>query len=86
MHGQSTTRAIQRLLQALIGLGRTHHHVSKLKSEDQMRRPTNATDMKMKSFVTAHTMSEESVTCIAAKEDRHQKSMSSVKNRGHVRE
>ena len=34
--------------------------------------------MKMMSVVTVQTMSEESVTCIAVNEDRHQNVMSSV--------
>ena len=46
-----------------------------------MRRATIAMDyyiMKMNSVVKAQTISEESVTCIAVKEDRRQKIMSSV--------
>ena len=65
----------------MIGRGRTHHHVAKQISEDQMRRATIAMDyniMKMNSVVNAQTISEESVTCIAVKEDRRQKLMSSV--------
>ena len=34
--------------------------------------------MKMNSVVNARTISEESVTCIAVKEDRHLTTMSSV--------
>ena len=51
------------------------------KSEDQSRRPTIAMDyyvMTMKSAVNAQTISEESVTCIAVKEDIHQNIVSSV--------
>ena len=63
------------------GRGRTHHRITKQKSEDQSRRPTIAIDykfMKMKSFVVAQTMSEEGVACVAMKEDRHQNIMSIV--------
>ena len=62
------------------GRGRTHHRITKQKSEDQSRRPTIAIDyyfMKMKSAVVAQTMSEE-VACVAMKEDRHQNIMSIV--------
>ena len=65
----------------MLGRGRTHHHLTKQKSEDQSRRPTVAMDcycMKMKSVVNAQTMSEESVTCLAVKEDIHQNIMNSV--------
>ena len=60
--------------------GRTHHHVAKQKSEDQSRRHIIAVNyyfMKMKSFPNAHTVPEESITCIAVKEDRHENMMSS---------
>ena len=65
----------------MMGRGQTHHHVTKQRSEDQSRRPTIAIDyyiMKMKSAVNTPTMSEEAVTCIVVKEDRHQNIMSSV--------
>ena len=61
--------------------GRTHRHFTNQKSEDQSRGPTIAMDyhfMKMKSVMNVETMSRESVTCIAVKEDRHQNHMSSV--------
>ena len=64
----------------MMGRGRTHHHVAKQKSEDQSRRPIIAVNyyfMKMKSVPNAHTVPEESITCIAVKEDRHQNMMSS---------
>ena len=70
----------------MMGRFRTHHHVTKQKTEDQSRRPTTAMDcylINMKSVVNAETLSEGSVTCIAEKEDRHQNIMSSVAlNRG----
>ena len=50
-------------------------------SEDQSRRPAVAMDyyfMKMNPVVNTQTMSEESVICIAVKEDEHQNIMSSV--------
>ena len=64
----------------MMGSGRTHHHVTKQKSEDQSRRPTFAMDylMKVSSVVNAQTTSEESVTCSAVKEDKHQNIMSKV--------
>ena len=64
-----------------MGRGRTHHHVAKQKSEGQSRRPIIALDyffMKMESTPSAHAISEESITCVAVKEDRHQNIMSSV--------
>ena len=64
-----------------MGGGRTHHHVAKQKSDVVSRRLTIAMDYyytKVKSVANAHTMSEEAVTCIAVKEDRHQNIMSSV--------
>ena len=63
------------------GRGCTHHHVTKQKSENQSRIPTTAIDdhfLKMTSVVNTQTMSEESVTCIAVKEDRHWNIMSLV--------
>ena len=65
----------------MISRVRTHHHVTKAKSEDQSRRPTSVMDcyfMKMKSVENASTMSEDAVTRIAVKEDRHQNIMSNV--------
>ena len=65
----------------MMGRGRTHHHITKQKSEDESRRPSIAMDydfMKMQPAVNAQTMSEEAITCIAVKEDRHQSIRSSV--------
>ena len=65
----------------MMGRGRTHHHVAKQKSEDQSRRPIIAMDhffMKMESAPNVRAMSEESITCVAVKEDRHQNIMSKV--------
>ena len=64
----------------MMGRGRTNHHFAKQKSEDQSRRPITDMDyyfMKMKSVPNA-PISDESITCIAVKEDRHQIIMSSV--------
>ena len=60
----------------MTGRGRTHHQVT----EGQSRRPTIVMyyHMKMQSVLSAQTMSEEAVTYIAVKEDRHQNIMSSV--------
>ena len=49
----------------MMSRGRTHHQVSKHKSEDHSRRPTFAMDFYVKktnSVVNAQTISEESVT------------------------
>ena len=65
----------------MMGSGRTHHHVTNPQSEDQSRKPSCGMDcyfMNMKSVLNAQTMSEESVTSIAVKEDRHHNIMSSV--------
>ena len=65
----------------MMGRGRTHHHVAKQKSEDQSRRPIIAMDyffMRMECSPSVQAVSEESITCIAVKEDRHQNIMSSV--------
>ena len=65
----------------MMGRGRTHHHVAKQKSEDQSRRPIIAMDyffMRMECSPSVQAISEESITCIAVKEDRHQNIMSSV--------
>ena len=64
-----------------MGRGRTHHHGAKQKSEDQSRRPDIAMDnffMRMEPAPNVQAISEESITCIAVKEDRHQNIMSSV--------
>ena len=65
----------------MMGRGRTHHHVAKQKSEDQSKRPIIAMDyfyMRMKSAPNVQAISEESITCVAVKDDRHQNIMSSV--------
>ena len=65
----------------MMGRGRTHHHVAKQKSQDQSRRHIFAMDyffMKMESAPNVQAISEESSTCVAVKEDRHQNIMSSV--------
>ena len=65
----------------MTGRSRNHHHMTKQKSEDQSRRHTIEMDyhfVKMNSAVNARTMLEESLTCIAVKEDRQQNIMSSV--------
>ena len=62
----------------MMGKDRTHHHVAKQKGEDQSRRPIIAMDyffIKMESTPSAPEMSEEPITCVAVKEDRHQKIM-----------
>ena len=67
--------------QCMMGWGRTHHHVAKQKSEGQSRRPIIAMDyffMRMESAPNVQAISEESTTCVAVKEDRHQNIMSSV--------
>ena len=56
----------------MMGRGRTHHHITKQKSEVQSRRPTIVTDwylIKMNSAVNTQTRSQETVKCIAVKED-----------------
>ena len=61
--------------------GRTHHHVAKQNSEDQSRRPIIAMShffMKMESALNIQAISEESITCVAVEENRHQHIMSSV--------
>ena len=76
------TRAVQRLVHALHDGQRTQPSpVTKQNNEDRSIRLTIAMEyylMKMKSLVNAQTMSEESGTCIAVNEDRHQNIMSSV--------
>ena len=65
----------------MMGRGRTHHHIAKQKSEDESRRPIIAMDyffMKMETTPSAQSIPEESITCVAVKEDRHQNIMSSV--------
>ena len=59
----------------MMGRGRTHHHVTTPKSQDQSRRPTIVMDfhfIRMKLVVIAQTMPVKSLTCIAVKEDRQQ--------------
>ena len=61
--------------------GRTHHHVSKKRSEDVSRRPMIAMDLnflKPNSTANSQTIPDESVTWIVVKEDRHLNVMSSV--------
>ena len=63
----------------MMGRGRTHHHIAKQKSEDESRRPIIAMDyffMKMEATPSAQSIPEESITCVAVKEDRHQSIMS----------
>ena len=58
----------------MMGRGRTHHHATKQRSEDETRRPTFAMDyyvMRMQPAVNSQTISEEAITCIAVNEDRH---------------
>ena len=58
----------------IMGRGRTHHHVSKKRSEDLSRRPITAMDnhfLKPNSTASSQTIPDESVTCIVVKEDRH---------------
>ena len=65
----------------MMGRCRTHHHITKQKSEDQSRRPVIAMDhlfMGMETAPNVQAISEESMTCVAVKEDRHQNIMSSV--------
>ena len=63
----------------MMGRGRTHHHVTKQKCEDQSRRTVIAIFfMRMEPAPNVQEISEESITCVAVKEDRHQKNMSSV--------
>ena len=65
----------------MMGRGRTHLHVSKKRSEDLSRTPLTALDydfFKPISTAGSQTIPDESVTCMAVKEDRHQNIMSSV--------
>ena len=64
----------------MMGRGRIHYHVSKQRSENLSRRPINMDCYILKPICTSssQTIPEESVTCIAVKEDRHQNIMSSV--------
>ena len=65
----------------MMGRGRTHHHIAKQKSEDESRKPIIAMDyffMRMESAPSVQAISEESITCVAVKEDRHRNIMSSV--------
>ena len=64
-----------------MGRGRTHHHITKRKSEDQSRRLVIAMDhffMRIETAPNVQAISEDLITCIAVKEDRHQNIMSSV--------
>ena len=54
----------------MMGRGRTHHHVSRERSEDFSKRPMTAMDyniLKPKFTLNSQTIPEESVTCIAVK-------------------
>ena len=65
----------------MMGRGRPHHHVTKKGSEDVSKRPTIVMDrhfLKPNSTANSQTISNESVTCIAVKEDRHQNIMNSL--------
>ena len=65
----------------MMGRGRTHHHIAKPKSEDESRRPIIAMDyffMKLESAQSTQSISEEWITCVKMKEDRHQNTMRSV--------
>ena len=65
----------------MMASGRTHQHVAKQKSEDQLRRPIIAMDyfyLKMEFAPSVQAISEESIGCVAVKEDRHQNIMRSV--------
>ena len=72
----------------MMGRGRTHHHVAKQKSEDQSRRPIIAMDYffmwnRPRTFKKSRN---NSLTCVAVKEDRHQNIMSSVALKKGVQE
>ena len=61
-----------RASEAMMGSERTHHHVTKQKSDDTLRRSTLAMDFySMENEVGAR--SGESVTCTVVKEDIHLK-------------
>ena len=65
----------------MMGRGRTHHHVSKKRSEDLSRKRTIVMDyyfLKPTSTANSQTIPDESVTCIAVKKDSHQNILSSV--------
>ena len=66
----------------MMGRGRTRHHVAKqTKARISRKGPSSpwiTSFMKVKSVPNAQTISEESITCTAVKEDRHQNIMSSV--------
>ena len=65
----------------MMGRGRTHHHVSKKRSEDLSRKLIIAMAyhfLKPNSKVNPKTLPDESVMCIAVKEDRRQNIMSGV--------
>ena len=68
----------------MMGRGRTRHHVSKKRSEDLSRRATSVMDysfLKPNSIADSQTIPDESVTCIAVKEDRHQNIMGKGESR-----
>ena len=65
----------------MMGKGRTQHHVTMQRSEDETGRPSIAMDyyfMIMQPAVNSRTISEEAITCIAVIEGRRQNIMSSV--------
>ena len=67
--------------QCMMDRGRTRHHVSTKRSQDLSRRPMVAMDyyfLKPDSTANSQTIPDESMTCIAFKEDRYQKITSSV--------
>ena len=73
----------------MMGSGRTHHHATKQRSEDETRRPTFAMDyffLRMQPAVNSRTISEEAITCIAVNEDRHHNLMRSVALKKRVEE
>ena len=73
----------------MMGRGRTHHQITKKRSEGESRRPTIAMDcyfMRMQPAVNVQTISEETIKFIAVKEDEHQNIMSSVPLRKGVEE
>ena len=68
-------------VRCMVRRGRSHHHVAKQKSEDQSRGPVIAMDyffIRMEPAPNVQAISEESITCVAVKGDRHQNIMSSV--------
>ena len=71
-----------RCTHCMMGRGRTHHHVSKKRSGDIVEKTNNShgqlSFLMPDSTVNSQTISDESVTCSAVKEDRHQNIVSSV--------